>query len=371
MDILTHNQKALKIFQNFVVDETLPKHQLLKSNDELPDKEDDFKNRLSFIRDTVSAEYVRASTNNDVDWAETVEEYAHMLGCGHDNAMLLASVNLFWLKLKKFFGFSKKVMPVINKPQPDTINQIFANIITSIKDLQNVAVKNKQSKSDVITNIILDASIYSELIKQAKQQGQVALAEQTEDKLTLFLYETILANCGFPTYITDLDLIKAMLIFDNEAENGQAVDVERCLSGFQLTWLKNFTRFMPLTVTAKKKLADKLMIFDNYVVMHYDTDNISTGLTKEEKVELAKDPILFGVIEGSHKLYFIDDWIDEFCDLTFKEISDKLQNNDVNATTELAKNHLSLLGQVSNELLADFDDYPQVKELAERWLLIS
>jgi hypothetical protein len=52
-------------------------------------------------------------------------------------------------------------------------------------------------------------------------------------------------------------------------------------------------------------------------------------LTEKQKVEeeKKKDPILFGVIQNSRKLYFIGDWTDEFCDLTLDKmmeiISDK------------------------------------------------
>lgn len=37
-------------------------------------------------------------------------------------------------------------------------------------------------------------------------------------------------------------------------------------------------------------------------------------------MEKRKDPILFGVIAGSNKLYFIGDWIDEYCDLRFDDV---------------------------------------------------
>ena len=45
-------------------------------------------------------------------------------------------------------------------------------------------------------------------------------------------------------------------------------------------------------------------------------------MVRRKEVEKAKDPILFGVIAGSNKLYYIDDWIDEYCDLRFENIVD-------------------------------------------------
>ena len=76
---------------------------------------------------------------------------------------------------------------------------------------------------------------------------------------------------------------------------------------------------IPDNIIDKKYEIDKLKIFDNYVILHYDKDNDQTSLTKEE-IEKLKDPILFGVIRGSKKLYYIDDWEDEYCDLTLDRL---------------------------------------------------
>ena len=59
--------------------------------------------------------------------------------------------------------------------------------------------------------------------------------------------------------------------------------------------------------------------------MHFDPKNTAT--TREARaaeVAKRKDPILFGLIKGSRKLYFVGDWQDELCDLTFQQIVDKL-----------------------------------------------
>jgi hypothetical protein len=60
-------------------------------------------------------------------------------------------------------------------------------------------------------------------------------------------------------------------------------------------------------------------VFDNYVVLHYDPQANAYGMTQEE-VRKKKDPILFGVIHSSNKLYFVGDWIDEVCDLTLEQL---------------------------------------------------
>ena len=43
-----------------------------------------------------------------------------------------------------------------------------------------------------------------------------------------------------------------------------------------------------------------------------------------------RDPILFGLIKGSRKLYYICDWIDEYCDLTLSQLIDKIGESEHN-----------------------------------------
>ena len=41
-----------------------------------------------------------------------------------------------------------------------------------------------------------------------------------------------------------------------------------------------------------------------------------------------KDPVLFGFINECNRLYYIADWEDELCDLSFEEILDVLGKKD-------------------------------------------
>ena len=50
-------------------------------------------------------------------------------------------------------------------------------------------------------------------------------------------------------------------------------------------------------------------------------------ITPEEKSKM-KDPILFGFIKETRRLYFVADWEDEHCDLTFDEICDVVGGKD-------------------------------------------
>ena len=82
----------------------------------------------------------------------------------------------------------------------------------------------------------------------------------------------------------------------------------------------------------KKIAADKLMVFDNYVVAYY-SDLIHRAVATQQKVsakeeqevrERRRDPILFGVIKNSRKLYYICDWTTDTDDLTLEKLEKEL-----------------------------------------------
>ena len=93
--------------------------------------------------------------------------------------------------------------------------------------------------------------------------------------------------------------------------------------GVNLCYLKNFTRPIPQEAVDKLKEINDWEVFDNYVVLHYDPKNEHHKETKKEEAK-RKDPILFGLISGSRKLYYITDWTDEVCDLTLESFVDAL-----------------------------------------------
>lgn len=99
-----------------------------------------------------------------------------------------------------------------------------------------------------------------------------------------------------------------------------------CSKGLCLDWIAHFVRPIPKDVLAEKRRADKALLFDNYVILHYDPEN--RGTTQKDR-EAAKDPILFGVIKDSRKLYFVGDWKDELCDLTLDQIAEKVTVHDM------------------------------------------
>lgn len=172
---------------------------------------------------------------------------------------------------------------------------------------------------DFFTNVKLESkegaeiyrdrvSSYLQAIHNANLVGQTALVEKFLSEMIANKYEALLASRGVYYAISE----KRVIDFANKTERGVS-----------LTYIKNFVRPIPQEAIDKVIEANGYEVFDNYVVMHYDPKNEQKAETKKEEAK-RKDPIIFGVIAGSRKLYYITDWIDEHCDLTLEKFVDTL-----------------------------------------------
>jgi hypothetical protein len=209
--------------------------------------------------------------------------------------------------------YSGKSMPFISllrniankfkrKPKTITIAEFFSSIKQNAENIELVEERLKG---------------YYALLERAKTSGQVALVEKLIKNIEIVKYETQLMDAGFKVAISEENIVK----FYKESKKGLRLD-----------WVKNFSRMIPCDIVDTKVKLDALKVFDNYVVMHYDPEAKSYAMTNQE-IEDAKDPILFGIIEGSRKLYFVGDWIDEVCDLTLDELVTELGGEGIDEHT--------------------------------------
>lgn len=149
---------------------------------------------------------------------------------------------------------------------------------------------------------------YLDALHTADITGQEALKQKLVREMFVNKYEAELYANGYYYVVTE----KQVLDFANKTEKG--VD---------LIYLKNFARPLPEKVVKKLITLDSLEVFDNYAILTYDPKKKDRIETEEERAK-RRDPILFGLISGSDKLYYITDWIDEFCDLTLAQFVDTL-----------------------------------------------
>lgn len=184
---------------------------------------------------------------------------------------------------------------------PKGLTEFFA----SIKD--NITNLDKKHIGEVINS-------YEQTLLNAKDNHQTALVQKIESYASVLKHELLLSTTKFNKYLTEEQIVS----FYEKASQHEKLQTKLCL-----TYIKNFAKIIPEEITALKKEADLLNVFDNYVVLHYDYDNSAVMETAEE-IAKRKDPVLFGVIIGSNRLYYIGDWIDDYCDLTLDAIIKKI-----------------------------------------------
>lgn len=154
-------------------------------------------------------------------------------------------------------------------------------------------------------------------VEKAEKDGQIAFGEELLKRLCVLSREAEIYAVGKRIFLS------------REVFDKFKTKTPRPIA---LTPLKNFARVIPDSVLTEKACCDEFKLFDAYAVMHYD-DNKTVKETEQDKKERRqRDPILFGVIKYSEKLYFVDDWEDEFCDLTLDDIIDKLDLDDADIT---------------------------------------
>lgn len=206
-------------------------------------------------------------------------------------------LNFIKLKLAKTFSANDKTKVVKYR----NLDKVFTDVKMNLREL------NLPEKT-------LD--FYTEQMEQASSLGQTALVEKLNSGIREVTVEKLLYVNETRKYISETDLLSFV-------DKHKVPD--RLL---KLSWIKNYARPIPQEVINIKKTFDKKEVFDNYVILHLDLTGDSEQMTNAEK-EKAKDPILFGVVQGSRKLFYVADWMDEYCDLTLDKVLEVLSKEKV------------------------------------------
>ena len=195
-------------------------------------------------------------------------------------------------RIKGFFRYvGNSINYIFNKPQMD-----------AIKFFTTVKLTSKESAETYRDRV----SKYLKAVHNANMIGQTALVEKLLSEMIANKYEALLYSTGKYYVITEEQLVN----FAKKTE--KSID---------LCYIKNYARPIPSDVIDQVAKVNELEVFDNYVVLFYDSKGTSKRETKKEEAK-RKDPIIFGVIAGSNKLYYITDWVDEYCDLTLEKFVD-------------------------------------------------
>ena len=153
---------------------------------------------------------------------------------------------------------------------------------------------------------------YKNLVKviaYLRSIGQIDQARDMARMLDVVAAEVTLIKHGYTKFVTQKEIIDFML----KAEKGVMIDFVRSYKGI-----------IPPRAIVEKNKVDELMVFDNYVVMYYDPDIAKFELIRRESKEAEerkrRDPILFGMIQNSDRLYYVTDWTTEEDDLTLEKL---------------------------------------------------
>ena len=274
----------LSVFENFVVDQNLRSHKSSVITD---------------LDSSGSSFNINGSISRSFNRTEDVQviDYLHYV---HQHEKSFKS----WARLNLATIFFKK--KTIKKVKYESVDVFFRNIKQAVKIL------------DIEESSI---TFYANAIDDALNNGQEALKEILRSKKEGILAELNLLKADVTKYVSEEDVIE----FYHRSKLPEKI--------LKLTWVKNYIRVIPEDVMRIKREFDSKEVFDNYVILHFDKNDSSTEMTEKEK-EKAKDPILFGVVKGSRKLYYVADWIDEYCDLTLEKM---LETLEIESPKELTK----------------------------------
>ena len=90
---------------------------------------------------------------------------------------------------------------------------------------------------------------------------------------------------------------------------------------------ENFPRVVPADIAVRIKEVQDANVFDSLHIVYVDYVNEELKTTKQKIRE--KDPVLFGKLAFQpDTLYYICDWIDEYCDITLEKIIEVIKVDD-------------------------------------------
>jgi hypothetical protein len=143
-------------------------------------------------------------------------------------------------------------------------------------------------------------------VDNAQANGQVELVKKLQQEWGRMQFENALYAKGLRRCLTEAQMLEF---------------VGGCERGLCLDWVGNYVHAIPDEARATKLACDEALLFDNYVILHYDPNQkATTKAARDAETAKRRDPILFGVVKGVRKLYFVADWVDEHCNLQFDDL---------------------------------------------------
>lgn len=204
-----------------------------------------------------------------------------------------------------------------------TVTQYF-DLVKGMK--QTTDSKHVQKMLDIALN----------MIEKFEKLGQVAAAKKATIAASIMKRDLALYEKGIKQYVHIDDVTKYIKNISNH--NVKIIEVQ------------NFPREIPEEIVDKwlniRDMFDAgYIVFTDYTEESEEKDTVAASMGKTstqkevEKKRKEKDPILFGAIRADadnksmkgntyEKLYYIADWVDDYCDLTFDKMLDHMAKMD-------------------------------------------
>jgi len=193
------------------------------------------------------------------------------------------------------------------------------------------------------------------MLKKAATLNQVTLAKKLRFAIECYEREEKILNAGYNTYLRK-ELVLEFLEMVNKIDK----------DAISIINLKDYPREIPDDIFNKVEKLQKDKIFDEYYVLFTDyTGKIQKDIEKEKR---EKDPVLFGcfinkksnrpdIDDVFDRLYFIGDWVDEYCDITLDTILEKMSTKpktiEIPMTEEKLKEFLDTLYDSGSKINAN------------------
>ena len=293
----------LRVFEDFFVEEELPKWRKIAVRLEDEDKRNGSKKGDYAVENSFGSSF---NNNGSISDRRTEREllrnakherrnYVNRASRSLDtNGSIIVNTNKksWFRRMLDKFAPSPKVKEKIGEPA----DKVFDDIKTAMMAPTNEELLRAKKVVDTVEN-------------QLKVSGQYEIAEKVNGSRGVLEAELALVSSGQLKYISEEQIIKFMLLSER---------------GMRLEYLRYYANILPSEVAKRKIVFDGLLVFDNYCVLYYDGDAPKFSLIKEviddqERLK-RRDPILFGMIKGSRKLYYVTDWVTDDDDLTLEKL---------------------------------------------------
>lgn len=215
------------------------------------------------------------------------------------------------------------------------INDEFAEL-TPTQYFDQLKGLKKDITEDDLANVLNNCL---ELLKKPKITGQKKMAKKIYDQAQIILKESKAVKAGFATYILREDILYYIKNISKKT--------------VKIIELENYERDIPDEVI--DRLVEAQPYFDEFFIIFTDYTGEAERTVEKEKRD--KDPILLGCIHHpdknkvpTNRMYFIADWVDEYCDLTLEELCLQYEGN-----MKRGIKHVNTIPTTLEELKAAFE----------------